>query len=526
MDVTRQKNGNMLTRIETLKNFRAAIYLFFQKRQDSVMNLLDAISSFGHRSRSVVQLSEAECFERKYSSITDAIADGLPHADWKLLATEQFKAVFNKEAGKPPCFLIDCTPNPRPFSKKLADRTVTHAPNPAPGNKPICVGHQYSCVALLPDNELAHDKKWIAPLSTKRVSSQDKGNEVGMQQVASLIKQLQLENNRVVSVGDTLYGSENCRLTAGKNPKLIHIFRLNSKRNVFHLPTVSNIPQRGRKKIYGAKMSLSNPGTHRSPDHQSETARLARTGKLYRIKIEAWDNMLMRGSKQIDARKHALTLIRISMFDNKGNTVFKRPLWLGVQGQCRETISLISAYQYYSSRYNIEHFFRFGKHKLLLDSYQTSDVVHEENWWKLCILAYNQLYLAKSLVPLQIKQWEKYLPEFKNQENKTQLIATPSQTQRGFSTLLKQIGTPALPCVPRGTSSGRKEGQSGPVREDNPIIFKSARLDKKANIPNSEDQLDNPNPQKIQTLVKTVRSRLATLNFPMTQFTKMLSDTG
>ena len=30
------------------------------------------------------------------------------------------------------------------FGLKLSDRTINHAPNPAPGNRPACVGHQYA----------------------------------------------------------------------------------------------------------------------------------------------------------------------------------------------------------------------------------------------------------------------------------------------------------------------------------------------------------------------------------------------
>lgn len=36
---------------------------------------------------------------------------------------------------------VDTTPNPRPFAATLADRGVVYQPNPAPGNKPIAVGH-------------------------------------------------------------------------------------------------------------------------------------------------------------------------------------------------------------------------------------------------------------------------------------------------------------------------------------------------------------------------------------------------
>src|SRR5690606_26593633 len=106
--------------------------------------------------------------------------------------------------------IVDCTPNPRPFANKLADRTITHSPNPAPGNKPICVGHQYSCVSLLPSDVSAKAKKWIIPLSMKRVKSDEKGNEFGMQQIIDHITQFGLQDKLVISVGDSLYGTEKC----------------------------------------------------------------------------------------------------------------------------------------------------------------------------------------------------------------------------------------------------------------------------------------------------------------------------
>ena len=67
----------------------------------------------------------------------------------------------------------------------------------------------------------------------------------------------------------------------------------------------------------------------------------------------------------------------------------------------------------------------FSKQNLLLDSYQTPDVSHEENWWQLAILSYAQLYLANTLASLLPKPWEKHLPEY--QESGDQQVKTPSQ---------------------------------------------------------------------------------------------------
>ena len=134
-----------MSNLDQLKAFRKNIYSNFPARRDANMNILDALSSYGHRCKSVVELSEANCFERQYSSITDGIADGLPNTNWSSMTKEIFEAAELRSERV--LVVTDCTPNPRPSAKVLDDRHITHYPNPAPGNKPICVGHEYSMSA-------------------------------------------------------------------------------------------------------------------------------------------------------------------------------------------------------------------------------------------------------------------------------------------------------------------------------------------------------------------------------------------
>ena len=61
---------------------------------------------------------------------------------------------------------------------------------------------------------------------------------------------------------------------------------------------------------------------------------------------------------------------------------------------------------YNSRRYDIEHFFRFGKDKLLMAKHQTPDVKHEEAWWRFVFIAYVQLYLSRTQVLLLPKPCE------------------------------------------------------------------------------------------------------------------------
>jgi IS4 transposase len=63
----------------------------------------------------------------------------------------------------------------------------------------------------------------------------------------------------------------------------------------------------------------------------------------------------------------------------------------------REEISPPVAYQSFRQRFDIEHMFRFSKQRLLMMQFQTPDVEHEENWIRLVMLSYVQLWAAKEL---------------------------------------------------------------------------------------------------------------------------------
>ena len=55
--------------LKELKLFRDKIHNAFGARSDTNMNTLNALSSYGHQCKRVVELSEAPCFQRQYSSI-------------------------------------------------------------------------------------------------------------------------------------------------------------------------------------------------------------------------------------------------------------------------------------------------------------------------------------------------------------------------------------------------------------------------------------------------------------------------
>ena len=156
----------------------------------------------------------------------------------------------------------------------------------------------------------------------------------------------------------------------------------------------------------------------------------------------------------------------MTVTDAAGKPVFSRPLWLTVIGEGRYQLSLRDVWKAYRQRYDVEHFFRFGKQRLLTTAYQTPDVSRSENWWQITQLAYVQLWLARKLAISLPKPWERHLPQFKTGE------VSPSMVQRDFGRIIQQIEpTPALPKR-RGKSPPTAKGNCPKRRERHKVIKK------------------------------------------------------
>lgn len=513
---------------ERLQNFRHSLYSLFEKRADALFNLLDALCRDGHKCKSVVELSQSPIFERKYASITDAIHNGLSQLDYKKIETLVF-SLTRTPSQKPHLFFSDCTANPRPYAKTLSQRGITHAPNPAPGNKPICVGHQYSLLAMAPNGKRSKKGNWLIPITMDRVPIDDKGNELGMTQMVNSINKLEIDNELCLHTGDSLYGSEGCRQTAVKKKHLVHQFRMSNNRKLYQQPKQIEKQGPGRKKWFGDKVLLSDEATHPEPDLVQTTPITSAKGKQYQVELTLFKNLLLRGSKKFASQNHPINVVRAIVKDSEGNQVFKRPLWIGLIGERRDEITPEMAYQAYRNRYDIEHFFRFGKQKLLLDSYQTPEIEHEQDWWKFVPLAYIQLYLANGLASLLPKPWERYLPAYKEPQSQEKLEKTPTQVQRSFANILEHIGTPANAPKPRGNPTGRKTGGEMSKRKAMPIIFKSSNEQfetKKSNSPSSEIQPNFPNDTDIENILSKLKSDLKKLGLSGKEFIEQFISSG
>ena len=459
--------------ISTFQDFRNRLFLLFPYRRDATMDLIDAVSA--ETSTSIVKLSLSDLFRRKYSSITDVL-DSLFRSNLKTPSTQddlvkQKLKVTQLLAEKCPqsqkngfaLFAIDCSANPRIFADKVPDRTIVHAPNHVPGQKPITVGHEYSVLVHLPSDPIDRELHWVIPLSTRRVQSNESGPQVGLAQLEEIATATVFRDQFCVSVTDAAYGTQRWIIGVSKLPNVVNIARMRSNRKVYRLPPQEGQKKKGRPLIYGEEIPLSAPP---QPDLQEITTVTTRKGHIHQVRLDRWNDIIVRGSDKERTHEHPFDLVRVTVIDGKGKPVYKRPLWVMVTGARRREVTSFQAFDSYCRRYDIEHFFRFGKQKLGLVNSQTCDTCHEEGWHWIALLAYSMLYHARQLAQSTAYPWEK---------KRVRVIAPnqrPSQVQRDYKRIIRGIGTPASIPKPRGKSPGRQLGAQVPQRPICDLIYK------------------------------------------------------
>jgi len=218
----------------------------------------------------------------------------------------------------------DCTAKPRIYSSKVADRTVVHAPNHVPGQKPITVGHEYSLVVYLPEDEGDRNAHWTYPLSIRRVQSHETGPQVSFQQVQTLVTQTAFQWELCVNVADAAYSTKYHVFNGAPIPNLIQIARLRSNRILYRQPQASSGKRRrGRPISYGEAFRLNTP---LPPDEETQFERVTASGKKWIIHLSLWRNVLIKGNKTQHMEKYPFDAVRVQVFDDTGKLVFKKPL--------------------------------------------------------------------------------------------------------------------------------------------------------------------------------------------------------
>jgi len=463
------------TQLRPLQNFRDALHLLFPQRADTLLDLLDALSN-NLFARSPAELSLNSLFRRTYNSIYDGIQNfGVPTQGTPSGFTQQLLNLIGPVLPAPQrrkfwLFGLDVTPAPRSFARCLADRTFVYQPNPIGSNKPITIGHAYSVLAALPEKEAPTAPPWVVPLLIQRVDSAHPATQIAVTQTQLLLTHLPapLQKCLAVEVADSAYSGPGFLSPLAAQPDLVIITRARNNR-VFYGPPPAPIAEpapMGHPTWYGVDMKLNQPDTWPPPDEVKTTSWTTAHGKRLTVRLEAWQEMRMRGHKNQPMHTVPFTLLRVQVSNAAGHPVSQRPLWLIVVGVRRAELSLVDLWEAYRQRYDLEHFFRFGKQRLLLTTYQTPVTANEEHWWQLGQLAYVQLWLIRDVVENLPRPWERYLPTAPTGP------VSPATAQRRFAEIIRQIGTPAAPPQPRGNPLGRATGTRPTPRPCLPVVKK------------------------------------------------------
>jgi len=282
-----------------------------------------------------------------------------------------------------------------------------------------------------------------------------------------------------VHVADSTYSAILFLSATEEHKNLVNVVRLRGNRVFYHQPEpVTGKRKAGRPPRYGKPLSMKDPATWSKPDALAETTLTTRKGQTYRVQLEGWHDLLMRGKKDWPMHQKPFTLIRVRVLDEQGQPIFQHTLWLIVIGRRRQELTLVEAWEAYAQRFDVEHHFRFGKQRLLMAAFQTPEVSHEENWLAFVSLVYVQLWLARAVVEALPRPWEQYLPQPEAPSGYP--VASPSAVQRDFGRILREIGTPAQPPKPRGNPPGRAKGTRLARRKRHRVVKKSQTTRKTA----------------------------------------------
>jgi hypothetical protein len=469
--------------VTAIREYRQQLYESFTYRADAQMELIDALLS-NTSTQSVVALSLSPCFRRHYSSISDAV-DAAFHVSGVARAAaarrqreQQLVRLLRPTLPRPQArrfWLLthDATAWPRRFARTVRDRGFVYQPNTLRGNTPVTIGHQYEALVLLPEKTAPQAPPWVVPLTLRRITTQETETQVAAEVLNAVLSDPTLPFHRelTVDVADSKHSNVAFLGRVFPNANLVTIVRSRGNR-VYYRPYVAPVTAprgRGAPKHYGDRFALREPTTWGPPDEVLQTAYTSLRGRTYTVDIQAWENLIMPGKRDCPMWDKPFTLVRIRLLDSHGHAVFRRTLWLLVMGPRRGELTLRDIWLAYRQRYDVEHFFRFAKQRLLLAHFGTPDTEHEETWAQMVQLAYTQLWLMHDLVTVLPRPWEQYLPRVTNAP------ATPSQTQRDALRILRHIGTPAQPPKTRGKSPGRLLGTRIPPRPRLKVVKKTKK---------------------------------------------------
>lgn len=435
--------------LNTLNEFRHAVYGSFKQARDALFNTMDALSS-ETAAHSFPELSLSPLFQRKWASLYEAFEDGKIDAAGLREVFVRFAPL--PRAGEHVFLGVDTSNLFRPQATTSADRTLVPIPNLPESSHAVSPGWVMSHVVLLPVE--AGQGTFI--LDCQRIASTELATAVGAGQLKAVVELLVQRGLRPVIIGDRWYACAPF-LSRMSEVQASCLLRVKSNR-VFYRRAPARTPgQRGASRKDGARFQCKDASTHGEPDATFEGTDAH--GK--RVQIRCWNQLHLRAARETEVS--VIQVIRHGASEGPRDPKVSWFVWKG-----DEPAPLAEISPTYRLRYSHEHGYRLDKQVLLWDQPRLRTPAQTERWTQVVACAHNQLVLARPLAGGIYRPWEPH-----------RALLTLAQVRRAMPTFLMQLGTPARPPQPRGKAPGRAKGFHPKPALRHPVIRKTSKTEKK-----------------------------------------------
>lgn len=425
--------------LQAMRRFRDEVYQAFGASRDAAFELIDAIASSPH-ARSAVEVSDSGLMRRGYASVYKGLErTRINEVRLRELLVQQAAASGELRVAGYMIQALDHTPYPRRSAPTVADRGCVH------GADGVVIGHQYSLLGRVMHEQGA----WVGVEDCARIRTDQTPVQVGAEQVARL---RQMSTDLHIITADSEYLTREMLDQAHERTPLL--IRLKSNRVLYHRPPPRRPGQRGRPRLHGRRVKLSDAHTLGPPDHAFELT--AEDGS--RIDIAVFTGLHVRSHPHVHG-----CVIRVRACHADGRRKFARPMWLYWTGPL--DMDWLTFWRVYLKRFCIESVHQFTKNALAWTSARLGDTEREERWTWLVMLAYWQLLAAAPCAFDAHRPWQKPMPHGR--------LPTPARVQRDYGHIFAAVGTPARPPKPRGIAPGRPLGYRPAPRPRFDIVVKA-----------------------------------------------------
>ncbi len=181
--------------LSTLHDYREKLSRCFTRAQGALGDLCDALLT-DLSARSLIDVTQVACFQRRWPSVYAALADG--QVDRPALQRVFVESAPRPAAGQRLVLAIDASSIARPEARTAPDRTLVHVPNLPPGCAPVRPGWSFSAVVVVPTPV----SSWTHILDNQRIPSTDTAVSVAAQQLRELLPLLPERPSGLLDGGD------------------------------------------------------------------------------------------------------------------------------------------------------------------------------------------------------------------------------------------------------------------------------------------------------------------------------------